>query len=101
MTAAAAVPASNPMANGLIFVEPGTERVIDDETQSWVSKCERGERRIDLVELRAFCEALENAVHRVRGRIQVQERIRIRTGRSSATVAGSAQHVVHGPVQPG
>lgn len=25
------------------------------ETQSWVSKCERGERRLDLVELRAFC----------------------------------------------
>ena len=27
------------------------------ETQSWVSKCERGERRIDAVELRIFCEA--------------------------------------------
>ena len=24
-------------------------------TQSFVSKCERGERRIDVVELRAFC----------------------------------------------
>lgn len=28
------------------------------ETQSFVSKCERGERRIDVVELRHFCEAL-------------------------------------------
>jgi transcriptional regulator with XRE-family HTH domain len=28
------------------------------ETQSFVSKCERGERRIDVVELRAFCVAL-------------------------------------------
>jgi transcriptional regulator with XRE-family HTH domain len=28
-----------------------------DETQSWVSKCERGERRLDLVEARAFCAA--------------------------------------------
>lgn len=28
-------------------------------TQSFVSKCERGERRIDLVETRAFCEALK------------------------------------------
>lgn len=28
------------------------------ETQSWVSKCERGERRIDVVELRAFCHVL-------------------------------------------
>lgn len=29
------------------------------ETQSWVSKCERGERRVDIVELRAFCQALD------------------------------------------
>lgn len=29
-----------------------------DETQSFVSKCERGERRLDLVQLRAFCKAL-------------------------------------------
>jgi len=28
------------------------------ETQSWVSKCERGERRLDVIELRAFCEAM-------------------------------------------
>lgn len=27
-------------------------------TQSEVSKCERGERRIDIVELRAWCKAL-------------------------------------------
>jgi len=27
-------------------------------TQSWVSKCERGERRIDAVELRRFCMAM-------------------------------------------
>jgi transcriptional regulator with XRE-family HTH domain len=30
-----------------------------NETQSWVSKCERGERRIDVIELRAFCEAMD------------------------------------------
>jgi transcriptional regulator with XRE-family HTH domain len=29
------------------------------ETQSFVSKCERGERRLDLVQLRVFCEALD------------------------------------------
>lgn len=29
------------------------------QTQSFVSKCERGERRIDVVELRAFCLAIE------------------------------------------
>ena len=28
------------------------------ETQSYVSKCERGERRLDLVQLRTFCRAL-------------------------------------------
>ena len=27
-------------------------------TQSFVSKCERGERRLDLVEVRAFCRAI-------------------------------------------
>ena len=29
-----------------------------DETQSYVSKVERGERRLDLVQLRHFCSAL-------------------------------------------
>ena len=28
------------------------------QTQSFVSKCERGERRLDIVEVRAFCEAI-------------------------------------------
>jgi transcriptional regulator with XRE-family HTH domain len=28
------------------------------ETQTFVSKCERGERRIDVIELRTFCQAL-------------------------------------------
>jgi transcriptional regulator with XRE-family HTH domain len=28
------------------------------ETQTFVSKCERGERRIDLLELRRFCNAM-------------------------------------------
>ena len=27
------------------------------ETQTFVSKCERGERRVDVVELRNFCRA--------------------------------------------
>jgi transcriptional regulator with XRE-family HTH domain len=29
-----------------------------NETQSAVSKCERGERRLDLVQLRAWCQAV-------------------------------------------
>ena len=29
-----------------------------DETQSYVSKCERGDRRVDLVQLRQFCRAI-------------------------------------------
>jgi transcriptional regulator with XRE-family HTH domain len=32
------------------------ERV--DQTQSFISKCERGERRLDIVEARAFCIAI-------------------------------------------
>lgn len=28
------------------------------QTQSFVSKCELGERRIDIIELRSFCQAL-------------------------------------------
>lgn len=30
-----------------------------NQTQSFVSKCERGERRIDVIEVRAFCHAME------------------------------------------
>lgn len=30
-----------------------------NRTQSWVSKAERGERRIDVIELRDFCCALK------------------------------------------
>ena len=29
-----------------------------DETQSFISKCERGERRLDVIELRLFCQAM-------------------------------------------
>lgn len=29
-----------------------------NETQSFVSKCERGERRIDVIELRQFCQVM-------------------------------------------
>ena len=30
-----------------------------NETQSFVSKCERGERRIDIIELRQFCSVID------------------------------------------
>jgi transcriptional regulator with XRE-family HTH domain len=42
-------------AAGLTQVEMA-ERL--DETQSYVSKCERGDRRVDLVQLRQFCRAM-------------------------------------------
>jgi hypothetical protein len=29
-----------------------------NETQTFISKCERGERRIDVIELRTWCHAL-------------------------------------------
>lgn len=28
------------------------------QTQSFVSRCERGERRVDVIELRVFCQAI-------------------------------------------
>jgi transcriptional regulator with XRE-family HTH domain len=33
------------------------------ETQTFVSKCERGERRVDIIELRAFCRAFGLSLH--------------------------------------
>ena len=44
-------------------------RVTQDElanllgsTQSFVSKCERGERRLDVVELKSWCQALHFSI---------------------------------------
>jgi transcriptional regulator with XRE-family HTH domain len=34
-----------------------------EETQSFVSKCERGERRLDLVEVRRWCHCLGISFH--------------------------------------
>lgn len=34
------------------------------ETQSFVSKCERGERRIDIAELREFCLAIDTTLEK-------------------------------------
>ena len=34
------------------------------ETQSFVSKCERGERRIDIAELREICFAMDTTLER-------------------------------------
>lgn len=33
-----------------------------ETTQSIISKCERGERRLDIVELRAWCQALDSSL---------------------------------------
>jgi transcriptional regulator with XRE-family HTH domain len=44
-------------AAGLTQIELA-ERLGEKASQSFVSKCERGERRIDIAELRAFCKAI-------------------------------------------
>ena len=40
------------------------------ETQSFVSKCERGERRIDVIELRAFCAAFGISLKNFEGTLE-------------------------------
>jgi len=39
-----------------------TRKLPDGETQSYVSKVERGERRLDLVQLQAFCQAMKTSL---------------------------------------
>ena len=46
----------NVRVNALLTQAQLAERL--GQTQSFVSKVERGERRLDVVELRAFCEVL-------------------------------------------
>lgn len=40
------------------------------ETQSFISKCERGERRLDLIELREWCRALDQSLVDILGRLE-------------------------------
>ena len=40
------------------------------ETQTFVSKCERGERRIDVIELRTFCRAFGMSLGRFVGLLE-------------------------------
>lgn len=39
-------------------------------TQTFVSKCERGERRLDIVELKKWCEAIEVSLADFSGRFE-------------------------------
>ena len=54
-----------------------------DETQSFVSKVERGERRLDLVQLQFFCSALG---------INLREFVNLFEERSSKGLARSKSH---------
>ena len=40
------------------------------QTQTFVSKCERGERRIDVIELRAFCAAFGISLKNFEGTLE-------------------------------
>ena len=40
------------------------------ETQSFVSKCERGERRLDIVEVRAICQAFGSTLAAFSGHLE-------------------------------
>ena len=40
------------------------------ESQSFISKCERGQRRLDIVELHAFCKALDVPFRRFAGQVE-------------------------------
>jgi transcriptional regulator with XRE-family HTH domain len=46
-------------ARGLTQVELAKKLRV---TQSWVSKCERGSRRLDVVELEIWCKALDTDI---------------------------------------
>jgi len=41
-------------------------------TQTFVSKCERGERRLDVVELKIWCEALEISLVEFSTRFEIE-----------------------------
>jgi transcriptional regulator with XRE-family HTH domain len=56
------------------------------ETQSFISKCERGERRLDAIELRSFCNALNTGLG------DFIESLELRL-RSTNTKAGSNRRV--------
>lgn len=53
-----------------------------EETQSFVSKCERGERRLDLVEVRSWCRCLDTSfqafIQNLEGRLQELETAKAR-----------------------
>ena len=43
-----------------------------NETQSFVSKCERGERRLDLIEVRAVCQAMGVSFPKFAAELEIQ-----------------------------
>jgi transcriptional regulator with XRE-family HTH domain len=52
------------------------------ETQSFVSKCERGERRLDIVEVRAICRAFGSTLAAFAGHLdKVLGRQGVKAGR--------------------
>lgn len=57
-------------ANKLAGASASFPHQIIGETQNFVSKCERGERRIDVIELRAFCAAFGISLKTFEGNLE-------------------------------
>jgi transcriptional regulator with XRE-family HTH domain len=62
-----------------------------DNTQTFVSKVERGERRLDVVEFVEFCEAIGATPHEVLARFMAQRQEKATSGQKKAAAGKRAR----------